>query len=63
MSAYEESDEYCPYCDNHYVRRFVKTWQNSVTVALTARAYTCVLIFRSLKQKHLIIPNQHLIVM
>ncbi|KAL5504384.1 hypothetical protein ACEPAH_8458 [Sanghuangporus vaninii] len=19
MSAYEESDEYCPYCDNHYV--------------------------------------------
>lgn len=20
MSVYEESDEYCPYCDNHYVR-------------------------------------------
>ena len=20
MSAYEESDEYCPHCDNHYVR-------------------------------------------
>ena len=20
MSAYEESDEFCPYCDNHYVR-------------------------------------------
>ncbi|KAJ3555407.1 hypothetical protein NP233_g12214 [Leucocoprinus birnbaumii] len=19
MSAYEESDEYCPHCDNHYV--------------------------------------------
>ena len=21
MAAYEESDEYCPHCDNHYVRR------------------------------------------
>lgn len=21
MSTYEESDEYCPHCDNHYVRR------------------------------------------
>jgi Zn finger protein HypA/HybF involved in hydrogenase expression len=20
MTAYEESDEYCPHCDNHYVR-------------------------------------------
>lgn len=20
MSVYEESDEYCPHCDNHYVR-------------------------------------------
>lgn len=20
MSEYEESDEYCPHCDNHYVR-------------------------------------------
>lgn len=20
MQAYEESDEYCPHCDNHYVR-------------------------------------------
>jgi uncharacterized CHY-type Zn-finger protein len=22
MTAYEESDEYCPHCDNHYVRDF-----------------------------------------
>jgi hypothetical protein len=22
MTAYEESDEYCPHCDNHYVRCF-----------------------------------------
>lgn len=21
MSVYEESDEYCPHCDNHYVSR------------------------------------------
>ena len=20
MTVYEESDEYCPHCDNHYVR-------------------------------------------
>jgi uncharacterized CHY-type Zn-finger protein len=23
MSVYEESDEFCPHCDNHYVRPFV----------------------------------------
>lgn len=22
MSEYDESDEYCPHCDNHYVRSF-----------------------------------------
>ena len=25
MANYEESDEYCPHCDNHYVRRFLVT--------------------------------------
>lgn len=22
MAVYEDADEYCPHCDNHYVRRF-----------------------------------------
>jgi uncharacterized CHY-type Zn-finger protein len=25
MSAYEESDEFCPYCDNHYVSMLIST--------------------------------------
>ena len=28
MAAYEESDEYCPHCDNHYV------WQKLLTSLL-----------------------------
>jgi len=31
MSKYEESDEYCPHCDNHYVLD-AKTPQQVVTV-------------------------------
>ena len=30
MTAYEESDEFCPHCDNHYVRSFAYVpFQNS----------------------------------
>ncbi len=30
MSAYEESDEFCPHCDNHYVSLLSsERWMNS----------------------------------
>jgi len=28
MAAYEESDEYCPHCDNHYVRIYFSFLEN-----------------------------------
>ena len=29
MTEYEESDEYCPHCDNHYVSVAARIWNAS----------------------------------
>lgn len=34
MTVYEESDEYCPHCDNHYVRR-LRRWHRGLADAMT----------------------------
>lgn len=41
MSAYEESDEYCPHCDNHYVRLFLPLdHQNLSFIIILTRSST-----------------------
>ena len=43
MTNYEESDEYCPHCDNHYVSSVCRFWsQREANVRGT----------RSLKRRH-----------
>lgn len=36
MTHYEESDEYCPHCDNHYVSNLIALFRH--TLAYTGRA-------------------------
>ena len=40
MSVYEESDEYCPHCDNHYVRIHSLSFRSHPTLQQVIEAKT-----------------------